>query len=124
MSADADPLAGLSEHSADSKGEKMLIFNKHELEHHRKRTGNAAPEPSVERELCWSCGCERSAHYHGGIGPGNTPPIVSGCGKCRECSFYWDGPMCERPLGGGQRCERIAGHEGPCACVVFFDSRI
>lgn len=67
----------------------MLVFNKFELEHHRKKTGNAAPEPSVERELCWSCGCERSEHYHGGIGPCNTPPIVSGCGKCRECSFYW-----------------------------------
>lgn len=99
----------------------MLIFNKHELEHHRKRTGNAAPEPSVERELCWSCGCERSAHYHGGIGPCNTPPIVSGCGKCRECWGYWAGPVCARALGGDQRCQRIAGHEGPCACVVFFD---
>lgn len=99
----------------------MLVFSKHELYNHRKGTGNAAPEPSVERELCWSCGCERSAHYHGGVGPGYTPPIHSGCGECGKCSGYWDGPECERALGGGQRCQRIAGHSGPCARIVFFE---
>jgi hypothetical protein len=95
----------------------MLIFSQAELDRHRKQTGNAAPDRGVGDDRCWSCGCPRDHHYHGGIGPYLTPPVVSSC-RCGSCNGWWYGPTCDRQHGE-HRCARLAGHEGPCAWVTF-----